>query len=164
MREAGEVCEVAAGDVLSVGSFELEVLWPRGDVDGRDNEDSIVSVARTVGPSGESASLSALLTGDAEREVLWPLISSGAAGKADVLKVGHHGSAVSTTPEMVRCLGAVVCVASAGEGNAYGHPTRECVEAAREGGALFLCTKDRGDIELRPARGGVEVACEREAA
>ena len=164
LSETGALVEVAAGDALTVGAFELEVVWPREEVDGCDNEDSIVAVARAGDPSGEGVSLSALLTGDAEREVVWPLVASGATGTVDVLKVGHHGSAVSTTPEMVSALEAAVCVASAGEGNSYGHPSRECVEAAEEGGALFLCTKDRGDIELRPARGGVEVACEREAA
>lgn len=38
-----------------------------------------------------------ILTGDAEADVEHDIIESGIDLKADVLKVGHHGSASSTT-------------------------------------------------------------------
>ncbi len=65
------------------------------------------------------------------------LLAAGAVGEVDLLKVGHHGSAASTTPRMMEALDPDVAVASAGEGNRYGHPAPECVEAVRSSGAEF---------------------------
>lgn len=152
--------EVRAGDTVEVGRFELDVVWPRAPVDGADNEDSVVALL-TFDVAGRT--LSALLTGDAESDVVGPLVQEGAVGRVDVLKAGHHGSAVSTTPEMVAVLDPVLSVASAGENNRYGHPTQACVEAATSRGGAFLCTAQAGDVEVRPAAEGVEVRCARRA-
>ncbi len=156
----GDVREVSAGDVLTVGGFELEVVWPRSPVAGDENEDSVVAVARW-GADGSGRRMSVLLTGDAEDSVVGPLAASGAVGQVDVLKVAHHGSAASTSQATLTILDPAVAVASAGEGNRYGHPTEECVSTLEASGALFLCTAGCGDVELRPARDGVEVSCAR---
>lgn len=128
-------------------------------MEGGENEDSLVFVARYGGTSGPSA----LLTGDAESDVVEGLLAAGAVGEVDLLKVGHHGSAASTTPRMMEALDPDVAVASAGEGNRYGHPAPECVEAVRSSGAEFLCTMDCGDVEFRPMGAGFEVRCARGA-
>ena len=106
--------------------------------------------------------MTALLTGDAESEVVAPLIERGTVGHVDVLKVGHHGSAVSTTPEMVRGLSAYVGVASAGKDNSYGHPRQECIDAVLEGGARFVCTATAGDVTFYPLVDAIRVSCARE--
>ncbi len=158
VREAvGEgVLEVGAGDVLEVGGFSVEVVWPREPVSGAENEESVVAVA---GYRSGDRTLSVLLTGDAESAVVEPLLEEGHLGRVDVLKVGHHGSAASTTPAMVRSLSPLVAVASAAEKNRYGHPAEACVDAVRGEGVAFHCTATCGDIELRPASQGVEVRC-----
>ena len=148
--------ELAAGDVLGVGNFRLTCLWPRGETDGSENEDSICLLLEFV---GGGSSMRMLLTGDAESDVLADV--APAAGDVDVLKVGHHGSKVSITAEEAAELKAEVAVASAGEGNSYGHPTSECVETLEGSGSLFLCTKDVGDVTLEPAVAGVRVRCQR---
>lgn len=155
----GRIEELDAGDGLNVGGFSLEAVWPRAPVEGGENEDSLVFVARYGGTSGPSA----LLTGDAESDVVEGLLAAGAVGEVDLLKVGHHGSAASTTPRMMEALDPDVAVASAGEGNRYGHPAPECVEAVRSSGAEFLCTMDCGDVEFRPMGAGFEVRCARGA-
>lgn len=156
----GRVEEVDAGDVLSVGRFALEVVWPREPVEGGENEDSLVCVANYGGAAGGP---NALLTGDAEAGVIESLVDEGAVGEVDLLKVGHHGSAASTTPHMLDGLEPDVAVASAGAGNRYGHPAPECVETVESSGAKFLCTIDCGDVEFRPLNTGFEVRCARGA-
>lgn len=149
----GKPCaELSYGDVLKVGRFALEVIWPHGPVAGDTNPDSLMMVASYQ--SGEET-LSALLTGDAEWEELGSALATGDVPDIDVLKVGHHGSDASIRPEQAAALRAEVAVASAGKGNDYGHPKEECVKVLTDAGALFLCTADSGDVDLRPSRSGI---------
>lgn len=143
--------ELSYGDVLGVGGFSLRVVSPTGEVSGEENADSL-ELALSYEQGGRS--LTALLTGDAEREETGEVLARGDVGDVDLLKVGHHGSAVSLTQEEACALDPEVAVASAGEGNRYGHPTEECVGVLEGAGARFLCTKDAGDVDVRPGRRG----------
>lgn len=145
--------EVSVGDEIRVGRFTCTVLWPRGPVAGGENAESLVLLVRF---DDGSRSLSVLLTGDTESGELDGYID--AAGRVDVLKLGHHGSAESCTAEQVRRLGCAVAVASAGEGNRYGHPDPAAVDAVRRGGAEFLCTIECGDVTFEPGEGGFRYA------
>jgi competence protein ComEC len=92
------VRELTAGDVLHAGRITLTVVWPRSAVvDPATNEASVVVRADAPG-------FSALLTGDAENEVLEPLANDGSLGDIDVLKVGHHGSVGAVSPSLLRIL------------------------------------------------------------
>lgn len=148
--------ELRAGDELCLGGFTLACLWPKDATSGSENEDS-VCLLLTYG-EGEGA-LKMLLTGDAESDVLAQILDE--VGDIDVLKVGHHGSRVSITEGEAASLRAEVAVASAGEGNSYGHPTPECVEVLETSGSWFLCTKDHGDVTVTPGSSGVGVTLER---
>ena len=148
----GEVIELEVGDALTVGGFTCEVVWPREPVTGEENADSL---CLAVAYDRDDASLKALLTGDAERGELDAY--AGAAGDIDVLKVGHHGSKVSVDAESLAILDPEVAVASAGEGNSYGHPAPECVDAIEDSGAAFFCTTESGDVTVSPGRSGPSV-------
>lgn len=146
--------EIAYGDSLQAGDFELRMVWPRREVDGDENDESVelaVSYAQGRG------SLSALLTGDAEQDELDQVLSASDVADIDFLKVGHHGSTVSLTYDQARALSPEIAVASAGEGNDYGHPSPQCVDVLERAGAVFLCTKDVGDVEVRPGTSGPRV-------
>lgn len=152
--------EVGEGDSLAVGGFALSVLAPSGIVTEAGNASSIVMAARYLGAdgsAGEGPGLDVLLTGDAESDQVEPLLRQGALGEVDVLKVGHHGSAVSTTPLMLEALRPALAVASAGEGNRYGHPTETCQEVLAQAGVPLACTIWCGDVDMRPSEGGVAV-------
>lgn len=151
-----EVRELSQGDVVRVGGFSLTVVSPRSAVDGLENEDSLVL---DLSFDDGSRSLTALLTGDAEAEVIGGAVERGLVSDVDLLKVGHHGSAASVTPELARELDPEVSVASAGEGNSYGHPDPTCVEALEGAGSVFLCTKDVGDVCVEPGADGPVVSC-----
>lgn len=152
--------EVALGDELVVGGFTLRVVSPAGPVDGTENAHSL-ELALSYGGEGEGPSLTALLTGDAEAPETAAALARGDVGDVDLLKVGHHGSAASLDPETAAALDPEVSVASAGEGNSYGHPAPECVEVLEGAGSLFLCTKDVGDVCVWPGEDGPVVACAR---
>lgn len=148
--------ELGVGDSLRVGGFKITCLWPDEPTDGSENEDSVCLLVEYEGLRGE---MSVLLTGDAESNVLQAVAPR--AGDVDALKVGHHGSRVSITTEEAAELAPEVAVASAGEGNSYGHPTPECREVLEGAGSTFLCTIERGDVTLEPDPMGVRVTSQR---
>ena len=158
----GRIQEVTAGDSVRVGAFKVDVASPSEVVDGTENPDSIVAVARygPPGPLHNERALSVLLTGDAERDLTGPLARTGALGDVDVLKVGHHGSAVSTSQELIAGCTPELAVVSAGAHNRYGHPTQACRDELDQAGVPLLCTIEAGDIELRPGESGATVRCQ----
>ena len=143
--------EVSWGDGLRVGNFGLRVIWPEQDVDGSHNADSIELY---LSYRDGDRILTGLLTGDAERDETGPAVSHAHLGKLDFLKVGHHGSEVSIGDGTARTISPELSVASAGEGNRYGHPSATCVDTLERVGSRFLCTKDVGTVELLPEGGG----------
>ena len=65
-----------------------------------------------------------LLPGDAEVEEEAALVASEGEGlRADVLKLGHHGSRTSSTSGWLAAVNPSVAVASCGFDNRYGHPS-----------------------------------------
>lgn len=63
-----------------------------------------------------------LFTGDIGVEVEQLIIELYPDLKTDILKVGHHGSNTSTSPEFLSLLDAKVALVSCGLNNMYGHP------------------------------------------
>lgn len=152
----GRRAELSYGDTLRVGRFSLRVVSPPHDTDGSGNEDSVVLLLEY---DDGTRVLTGLLTGDAEKDVTSEAVARGDVGDVDFLKVGHHGSAVSVDESLARVLLPEVSVASAGEGNSYGHPREECVEALEQAGSRFLCTKDAGTVTIEPGAAGPVVSC-----
>lgn len=69
---------------------------------------------------------SALLTGDIERPTEKRLAVEDLS--AVLLKVAHHGSATSTTPELLAATHPQLAVISVGARNVYGHPRMEVLQ------------------------------------
>lgn len=89
----------------------------------------------------------ALLTGDAERRAEATLVERyGDSLRSDLLKVGHHGSRTSTTPELVERVRPAVAMISAGVRNRFGHPRQETLRTLSRAGAQTLRTDRAGAI------------------
>jgi competence protein ComEC len=114
------------------------------------NDDSVVLRVSYAGAT-------VLLTGDMEAAGE----STLAAGPADVLKVGHHGSRTSTSAGLVGETRPRLALASLGHGNRFGHPHPEVVERLAKAGAPLLRTDLEGTIDLRIGSTAVEVCTAR---
>ncbi len=66
--------------------------------------------------------ISFLFTGDTETDSEMEMLAKGYNLKADVLKVGHHGSTSSTSPEFLKAVSPKYAVIFVGKDNPYGHP------------------------------------------
>lgn len=148
--------QVACGDTVDIGAFRARVMWPFDTVDGEGNEDSLVLL---LSYAQEGKRLRMLLTGDAELDQEREFVQE--VGDIDVLKLGHHGSKVSVDTELLETLKPELSIASAGEGNRYGHPSDTCIDAVRDAGGAFACTIEQGDITVSPTAAGFAMRCQR---
>lgn len=112
-----------AGDAFSFGGIDVRVLAPDAGYqpgDAPSNNDSLVLKVAY----GQTA---ALLEGDAEAPSEASMVRHGGL-RADLLKVGHHGSRTSTTPDFLSAVAPEYSVVSVGHRNLYGLPRREVLE------------------------------------
>jgi competence protein ComEC len=102
-----------------------------------------------------------LFPGDAEKAVERSLLSENeeAAIHADVLKIGHHGSKNSTTPDFLSAVSPQLAIISSGEGNPYGHPSPEVLDRLETAGVRTLRTDTNGAIHILTDGKQIEVSC-----
>lgn len=103
------------GEIIEFGDLKFTVLSDKSKKYSDTNNYSIV--LKMV-----YQETSFLFTGDAEAEAEHDILESGLDIKVDVLKVGHHGSASSTTANFLRKVSPDYAVISVGTDNKYGHP------------------------------------------
>jgi len=89
-----------------------------------------------------------LFTGDAGAEAEQRILASDAEVRADVLKVGHHGSAYSSTPAFIRAVSPRYAVISVGRDNLFGHPAASTIDTLRDIGATVYRTDEDGAITI----------------
>jgi beta-lactamase superfamily II metal-dependent hydrolase len=87
-----------------------------------------------------------LLTGDAQDESEKEILSAGYDVKAQVLKIGHHGSSSSTSSKFLQAVSPAYAVISVGAGNDYNHPHPVILERLAKSGIITLRTDQRGTI------------------
>lgn len=63
-----------------------------------------------------------LFTGDAEKISEDEMLSKKYDLKADILKIGHHGSTTSSSPAFIKEVGPKHSIISVGKNNSYNHP------------------------------------------
>ncbi len=98
---------------------------------------------------------SILMVGDAQREEEDALLAAvSAAGgdpaglRADVLKVGHHGSATSSSPAFLAAVAPQEAVVSVGRRNRFGHPHPRTLSALAAAGARVWRTDQDGAVTV----------------
>ena len=94
-----------------------------------------------------------LWMGDASKEIEKDLIHRYPNLKADLLKVGHHGSNTSSCFEFLDATDASLAIISAGKDNRYGHPHVETLKNLKRAGISNLNTGDTGMIRIYTLKG-----------
>jgi competence protein ComEC len=102
-----------------------------------------------------------LLPGDAEKNAEREMLSENRQDelRAEVLKIAHHGSRNSTTPEFLAAVKPRLAIISVGEDNPYGHPNAELLERLTGAGVRVLRTDRDGAVHILMDSKGVEVRC-----
>jgi competence protein ComEC len=140
MNSEGAVIRVGKrGDIIAVGGLSLSVLNPTNVLSGDINEDSMV-LKLVYG------SQSFLFTGDAGIVSEASLMAAGLDLKAQVLKVGHHGSYSASSPAFLAQVRPEIAIYMAGTGNTYGHPHQVTIDALKNISVTIYGTDVNGSI------------------
>lgn len=119
----------------------LDILGPVKEYRSNTNDNSVV-IKMTYGKS------KFLFTGDMEQSAEKDLIATGVDLRADVLKVGHHGSETSTTEQFLSLVNPQIAVIMVGEGNKYNHPHQQILTRLTEKGITIYRTDLMGTIVI----------------
>ena len=134
------------GDQLRLSNQVLvKTLWPLsidGDTGQEENYQCSVFMIY-FGP------WKVLITGDLDEEGEKKLLKEYKGTdmlKADILKIGHHGSKSSTCDAFLEEVDPTFAVIQVGEGNRYGHPDRKVIEKCEKKGIMVLRNDKDGAI------------------
>jgi competence protein ComEC len=129
------------GDDFDLGGAKVDVLFPPRDwpigLEPKNNDSMVLHVSY-----GET---SVLLEGDAEKAVE-RRIATLHHPRADLLKVGHHGSATSTTAEILAAAKPAFAVISVGFHTSYGLPKAEVLARLQAAGVHVYRTDLNGAV------------------
>lgn len=134
------------GDSVSIDGVTITFLAPDSAWTASLTDPNLASVIARV----RVGDVRILLVGDAERpEEEWLLARDSAALRADILKVGHHGSGTSSTERFLSAVRPRLALVSVGAGNSYHLPTPSVMRALAAHGAEVLRTDHLGAIVVR---------------
>jgi competence protein ComEC len=145
---------VGAGDEIRIAGVSISVLWPLPSVNSElpsGNNDSLVLLLKY-------GSRSVLLTADIEAPAERALLKRQTEAIADVVKVAHHGSKTSSSPDFIAATKASFAVISVGQRSIFGHPNRDVVERWKGSGAEVLTTGNSGTITVTTDGHDLQVA------
>lgn len=129
-------------DIIYKSDFcKVEIISPN-EVEAGDLNDYSVVVKLTYGNN------SFLFTGDASVKINEYIMNNYSSDflDIDVLKVGHHGSRTSTNDEWIKTLTPEYAVIMCEDGNQYGHPHKEAINALEKNNITTYRTDIDGTI------------------
>ena len=129
------------GDEFDWGGAEVHVLFPPRDWPVGTKPQNSDSMVLRVNYKASSA----LLEGDAEKQTERRIAALHPA-KVNLLRVGHHGSANATTPELLSAAEPQFAIISAGFRNSFGLPRFEILDRLSQSGAKVYRTDIEGAI------------------
>jgi competence protein ComEC len=132
------------GEELHIGAARIHVLHPPSPDWERQrvrNDDSVVLEVLY-------GDVAFLLTGDIGSDVERAIAPHLVPAKTRILKVAHHGSRTSTSPELLEAWQPQIALISCGRGNPFGHPAPEVVARLEAAGAAIYRTDRDGEITV----------------
>ena len=138
-RNGADFAQPRPGERFQLGSATVDVIGPL-NLRYEDANDLSLVLMVTYGNTRF------LLTGDMEEVAERELVEAGVDLKADVLKVGHHGSASSTSYRFLRAVAPTYGVISLAAFNEYGHPHRDPLSRLMDADVTIYRTDKMYDI------------------
>ena len=129
--------EAVIGEKFNIGNAECEIMTVNNSDPENINEESIVLEIRY-------GTQKYLFMGDAEvineKSREWNDI--------DVLKVGHHGSNTSTSPDFLKQVKPEISIISVGKDNSYGLPKKKILDRLKKQNSVIYRTDEDGTIQI----------------
>ena len=151
LPQAVPLRRAAVGERYAYGAMTFEVLGPLQDY-AESNNDSTVFRLQYDG-------FTMLFCGDMEAQAERDLLAGGAALRADVLKVAHHGSDTSTSTALLEAVQPRYAVISSGEDRSM-LPRNAVLQRLHTAGAEIFRTDTDGAVVFSAADGKISVITE----
>lgn len=148
-----EISEAEHGATYTLGDATVTVLSGLSDYEDTNDQSVVCLVSH-----GE---MDFVFTGDAGKEVEREILEAVPDLKAEVLKVGHHGSSTSSDGNFVRALAPEIAIITCGYGNSYGHPHTETLQTLQRNDVTVYRTDLHGQLVLTSDGKTVGVQSER---
>lgn len=151
---------LSQGQSIKIGEgVEIQVLYPPKksleeyqEMTGEEaNENDSSLVFRVV-----FKGVSVMMTGDMDTNGESKVIQSNQGQmplKTDILKVAHHGSKYSTSPEFVKTVDPTIAVIQVGKNN-YGHPNSEIIKRLEQKGTVVFRNDKSGALGIEVKKNG----------
>ena len=123
---------------FSLGDARIKVIYTGTDLQNLNNSSIVLKL--TYGKT------SYLFTGDATNSVEKSILDKDI--KADVLKVGHHGSSTSTSAAFLNKVNPRYAIISVGQNNTYNHPSDTIIKRLQDKKIAIYQTAELGTIQL----------------
>lgn len=143
---------VNKGDHLQIEKdVYIDIIWPDNSNFIKENILNNNSIVCKI----NYKNFSMLFTGDieeiAENEILKE--NTHQKLKADILKVGHHGSKSSSTKDFIEAVSPKIAVIGVGLNNNFGHPNKGVLERLEKINCKIYRTDIMGEIKLKYKNG-----------
>jgi competence protein ComEC len=145
-----KVTKLIRGNKIHLGELTFQVLNPQASASSDTNENSMVlrfSFRKTT----------VLLMGDADHNSESSILAAGLPVEADILKMGHHGAASSSSEAFLEAVSPSVAIYSSGYGNSFGLPEKAALDRVRQLGSKIYGTDKNGSIFVTINSNGYKV-------
>lgn len=149
-----KVCKIMKNDLIYLDRNNLiKILSPSFDmsIDTTTNENNLSLVLKLM-----AHKRNILFTGDIEEEIEHKIVNNTELEKIDIIKVPHHGSITSSTPELINEARPSYAVIQVGKNN-FGHPNVEVMDRYKRIGARVLRNDENGLITFKIDEGSIEI-------
>ena len=141
-----QIIYVKSGDEIRIKDLAFKILHPKSKENQISenplNNNAIVCMVRYKNRR-------ILFTGDIEKVAENEMVKEYTNGlKADILKVGHHGSKTSTTKEFLDLINPSVALIGVGQNNKFGHPNEDVIKRLEEKNIQIYRTDEMGEISV----------------
>ena len=140
-----------AGAAYTLGSAVIQIMMPLMPTYQDENDYSVVVKVTSTGKS-------ILLTGDCTTLGEGDMLLAQEDVDSDILVLGHHGSASSTSQVFLDEVSPAMAVVSCGADNKYGHPDQGVMDRLAAAGILLYRTDLQGDLHFYTQGGGEWIA------
>ncbi len=127
---------------LKLGNAELTLFAPLGSE--TENENCVIVLCSQEG-------FDVLMTADAPSDIEYRLLQHNDLPDIEILIAGHHGSAGSTSQDLLDRVLPEIAIISVGE-NEYGHPAASLLKRLEANGIAVYRTDESGNITFSPEK------------
>lgn len=137
--EGAEIIVIDTVTELDLGEGRVTLYPPLSG--GTSNEEGLFALC-------SAGDFDVLVTGDADSFVEKMLVKYYNIPDLELLVLGHHGSAGSTSEELLDALLPELAIVSAGRHNSYGHPAAETLSRLAQRNVRVFRTDEMGTVSI----------------